>query len=425
MQPDPTAAPAIDSQQHQYREQLMMMPLPPQGAFWPQQPQPQLAVQQFPQQVSSGDEIRTLWIGGLQHWMDENYVHECFASTQDLLSVKIIRNKQTGLSEGYGFMEFASNVAAQMVLQNYNGLQMPMAEQFYRLNWATNTGAENRSEDFTIFVGDLASDDTDEQLREIFRAKYLSVKGAKVITDRVTGRSKGYGFVTFGDRNEQDRAITEMDGMLCSSRPMRIGPGITKQTTVYQQPYPPQLVELDAENDPNNTTLFVGGLDPNVTVEMLMETFGQYGQLVHAKIPLGKRCGFVQYSNRASAELALQMLHGIVLGQRPIRLSWGRRSANKQVQHANPFQMQQPDPNQWNGAYYGDGQGYNAGYGYGTQPQQTDSNPPNGVYYGGIQGSNADYSYATQPYNAYATQSQDPNMFISIAPNANYQQHPQ
>lgn len=44
--------------------------------------------------------------------------------------------------------------------------------------------------------------------------------------------------------------------------------------------------------------VFVGGLDPNVTDEHLKQVFSQYGQLVHVKIPLGKRCGFVQFADR-------------------------------------------------------------------------------------------------------------------------------
>jgi len=359
MQPSSVATPAIDAQQQQHHQQLMMMPLPreagfflqqpqpqlmvpqyPQQAFFPQQPQPQIMVQQYP------DEIRTLWIGGLQYWMDETYLSQhCFAYTQDLLSLKIIRNKQTGQPEGYGFLEFASHAAAQMALQNYNGLQMPMSDQFYRLNCATVDIGEKRPEDHTIFVGDLASDVTEDLLQKTFRDIYPSVKGAKVITDRTTGSSKGYGFVTFGDENEQVRAMTEMNGMACSSRRMRIGSAITKKTTVYQQPYP-KVVASGSEKDPNNTTLFVGGLDSTVTVEMLTQSFVQFGELVHVKIPAGKRCGFVQFSNRASAEVALQELHGTVLGHQPIRLSWGRNPANKQVQSAGWPQIQQPDPNQ-------------------------------------------------------------------------------
>lgn len=149
-----------------------------------------------------------------------------------VLSAKVIRNKQTNLPEGYGFIEFVSHAAAERVLQNYNGVPMPNTEQNFRLNWATYGAGERRPDegpDYTIFVGDLAGDVTDYVLQETFRVAYSSVKGAKVVTDRTTGRSKGYGFVRFADEGEQIRAMTEMNGVPCSTRPMRIGPAATKK----------------------------------------------------------------------------------------------------------------------------------------------------------------------------------------------------
>lgn len=44
--------------------------------------------------------------------------------------------------------------------------------------------------------------------------------------------------------------------------------------------------------------LFVGNLDANITDEHLRQVFGNYGQLLHVKIPVGKRCGFVQFADR-------------------------------------------------------------------------------------------------------------------------------
>lgn len=153
--------------------------------------------------------------------------------------MKVIRNKQTGQSEGYGFLEFANRATAERVLQAYNGSIMPNGGQNFRLNWATFSSGERRSDDspdYTIFVGDLAPDVTDYMLQETFRARYPTVKGAKVVIDRVTSRTKGYGFVRFGDEGEQLRAMTEMNGVLCSTRPMRIGPATNKNTTGGQQP---------------------------------------------------------------------------------------------------------------------------------------------------------------------------------------------
>jgi len=61
----------------------------------------------------------------------------------------------------------------------------------------------------------LAANVTDYLLQQTFRACYNSVKGAKVVIDRLTGRSKGYGFMKFVDENKQIRAMTEMQGVLC------------------------------------------------------------------------------------------------------------------------------------------------------------------------------------------------------------------
>ena len=160
-----------------------------------------------------------------------------------VLSAKVIRNKQTGQSEGYGFVEFYSRATAEKVLQNYNGTMMPNTDQAFRLNWATFSTGDRRSDassDLSIFVGDLAIDVTDAMLQDAFASRYSSIKGAKVVIDSNTGRSKGYGFVRFGDENERTRAMTEMNGVYCSSRPMRIGVATPKKTYGYQQQYSSQ-----------------------------------------------------------------------------------------------------------------------------------------------------------------------------------------
>lgn len=67
---------------------------------------------------------------------------------------------------------------------------------------------------------------------------YPSVRGAKVVIDASTGRSKGYGFVKFADENEKNRAMVEMNGMYCSTRAMRISNAIPKRPTTSKLEYP-------------------------------------------------------------------------------------------------------------------------------------------------------------------------------------------
>ncbi|XVE93333.1 hypothetical protein REPUB_Repub01dG0183000 [Reevesia pubescens] len=332
------------------------------------------------QQGSNTDEVKTIWIGDLVLWMDETYLHGCFSQTGEVSSVKIIRNKQTGQSEGYGFVEFYSHATAEKVLQSYNGSLMPNTELPFRLNWASFGVNERRSDsgsDLSIFVGDLAADVTDTILHETFSSRYQSVKGAKVVIDSNTGRSKGYGFVRFSDENEKSRAMTEMNGEFCSSRPMRIGVATPKKASGYQQQYSSQALVLaggqasngavgqgsQSDNDSNNATIFVGGLDSDVSDDDLRQPFSQFGEIISVKIPPGKGCGFVQFANRKNAEEAIQSLNGVTIGKQTVRLSWGRNIGNKQ--------WRGDSGNQWNGGYYR-GQGY-GGYGYGyATPQNQD-----------------------------------------------------
>ncbi|GFP97028.1 polyadenylate-binding protein rbp45b [Phtheirospermum japonicum] len=433
MQPGTTMLPppvAPSQYQHQPPQQpsQQWMPQQPQQALYqvppPQQPaaagyyyqqQQAQAAAVPPQQYSAAppsqaqtiheDGIRSLWIGDLQYWMDEQYLYNCFATSGEVVSAKVIRNKQTGQSEGYGFIEFASHAAAERNLQAYNGSLMPTSEQPFRLNWASMGSGEKRDDapEYTIFVGDLAADVTDYMLLEAFRANYPSIKGAKVVTDRITGRTKGYGFVRFGDESEQIRAQTEMNGRFCSTRPMRIGPAANKQKVggstkgcqealSYKglEPISAEMITLLVPGfvltmesgrgtkvceTAYSTQIFVGNLDSNVTDDHLRQVFGQYGQLVHVKIPVGKRCGFVQFADRSCAEEAIKTLNGTQLAGQNIRLSWGRSPSNKQV-----------DPNQWSGSsgYYGyTPTGYET-YGYAPAAAAAAQDP--NLYYAGYPG---------------------------------------
>ncbi|XP_009615947.1 polyadenylate-binding protein RBP47B' [Nicotiana tabacum] len=327
-------------------------------------------------QPATLEEVRTLWIGDLPYWADESYLHSWFAQTAEVLSIKVIRNKITGQPEGYGFVEFNSHAVAERILQSYNGTQIPGTEVTFRLNWASFGIGERRDAgpEHSIFVGDLAPDVTDYLLQETFRTHYPSVRGAKVVTDPNTGRTKGYGFVKFADENERNRAMTEMNGMYCSTRPMRISAATPKKTTPIQQQYaavvkavyppavyPPTVQTIPVDNDLTNTTVYVGNLDPNLTEEELRQVFLQFGEIVYVKIPASKGCGFVQFTARSSAEEAIQRMQGALVGQQVVRVSWGRSPTAKQ--DAGVW-SQPADPSQWN-AYYGYGQGYDA-YAYGA-----------------------------------------------------------
>ena len=75
--------------------------------------------------------------------------------------------------------------------------------------------------DNKLFVGGLSFDTTDMSLRDGF-ARFGDITEAKVITDRDTGRSRGFGFVTFSDPASAKAAIAEMDGRELDGRSIKV-----------------------------------------------------------------------------------------------------------------------------------------------------------------------------------------------------------
>jgi RNA recognition motif-containing protein len=69
-------------------------------------------------------------------------------------------------------------------------------------------------DDFRIFVGDLGNDVNDDLLARTF-SKYPSFLKARVIRDKWTKKTKGYGFVSFKDPHDFIQAMREMNGQHC------------------------------------------------------------------------------------------------------------------------------------------------------------------------------------------------------------------
>jgi len=78
-----------------------------------------------------------------------------------------------------------------------------------------------------LFVGGLSWDTTDDGLRQAF-ASYGEITEAKVITDRDTGRSRGFGFVTFARSEDAKTAISKADGTSLDGKTIKVNEAQTK-----------------------------------------------------------------------------------------------------------------------------------------------------------------------------------------------------
>ena len=72
-----------------------------------------------------------------------------------------------------------------------------------------------------VYVGNLPFSFTNEKLSELF-SKYGEVSEVVVITDKYSGRSKGFGFVTFTEDSAAQKAISDMDGEEVEGRALKV-----------------------------------------------------------------------------------------------------------------------------------------------------------------------------------------------------------
>uniref|UniRef100_A0A095ASF8 RNA-binding protein 42 n=1 Tax=Schistosoma haematobium TaxID=6185 RepID=A0A095ASF8_SCHHA len=87
--------------------------------------------------------------------------------------------------------------------------------------WEDPTLVEWDPNDFRLFCGDLGNEVTDDTLARAFN-RYPSFQKAKVVRDKRTSKSRGYGFVSFSDPGDFTRAMREMNGKYVGNRPIKL-----------------------------------------------------------------------------------------------------------------------------------------------------------------------------------------------------------
>lgn len=88
-------------------------------------------------------------------------------------------------------------------------------------SWQDKSLLEWPEDDFRIFVGDLGNEASDDLLAKAFE-HYPSYQMSRVIKDKTSGKTRGYGFVSFKDPWDMTKALREMQGKYVGNRPIKV-----------------------------------------------------------------------------------------------------------------------------------------------------------------------------------------------------------
>lgn len=160
------------------------------------------------QQEHQKGESKTLIVNNLSYSATEVTLQEVFKKAS---SIKVPQNNQ-GRPKGYAFVDFATTEDAREALNSYNNTEIE--GRTIRLEFSSQKGNTNArggggfsQQSKTLFVRGLSEDTTEETLRESFEGSI----SARIVTDRDTGSSKGFGFVDFSSAEDAKAAKEAME----------------------------------------------------------------------------------------------------------------------------------------------------------------------------------------------------------------------
>ncbi|XP_047451617.1 ELAV-like protein 2 isoform X2 [Mugil cephalus] len=172
--------------------------------------------------VESGsieDSKTNLIVNYLPQNMTQEELKSLFGSIGEIESCKLVRDKITGQSLGYGFVNYVDPKDAEKAINTLNGLRLQT--KTIKVSYARPSSASIR--DANLYVSGLPKTMTQKELEQLF-SQYGRIITSRILVDQVTGVSRGVGFIRFDRRVEAEEAIK---GLNCQKPP-----GATEPITV-------------------------------------------------------------------------------------------------------------------------------------------------------------------------------------------------
>ncbi|XP_064951075.1 28 kDa ribonucleoprotein, chloroplastic-like [Musa acuminata AAA Group] len=173
---------------------------------------------------SEPPEEAKLFVGNLPYDMDSEKLAQLFDKAGVVEVAEVIYNRETDQSRGFGFVTMSTVEEAEKAVEMFH--RYDVSGRLLTVNKAAPRGSRvERTREFgpslRVYVGNLPWQVDDGRLEQVF-SEHGKVLEARVIYDRETGRSRGFGFVKMASQAETDDAIAALDGQSLDGRALRV-----------------------------------------------------------------------------------------------------------------------------------------------------------------------------------------------------------
>jgi nucleolin len=191
----------------------------------------------------------------------------------------------------------------------------------------TETAADNSP---NLFAGNLSWNVDEDWLRREFE-EFGELAGVRIMTERETGRSRGFGYVEYVEASSAKAAYEAKKDSEIDGRTINLD--YAKPRDATQQSAPRDKAQTRArsygdQTSPESSTLFIGNLSFNTNEDVVRETFQEQGTILGIRLPTDpesgrpKGFGYIEFSSVDEARQAMSDLNGADVGGRAIRLDY-------------------------------------------------------------------------------------------------------
>ncbi|MED6195858.1 hypothetical protein PIB30_041887 [Stylosanthes scabra] len=166
-----------------------------------------------------------LFVGNLPFDVDSQRLAMLFEQAGAVEIAEVIYNRATDRSRGFGFVTMSTIEEADRAVEKFSGYELD--GRTLTVNKAAPRGTQPErtprafDSSLRVYVGNLPWDVDNIRLEQIF-SEHGKVEQARIVYDRETGRSRGFGFVTMSSETDMNDAIAALDGQNLDGRSLRV-----------------------------------------------------------------------------------------------------------------------------------------------------------------------------------------------------------
>ncbi|XP_075294062.1 polyadenylate-binding protein 4 isoform X2 [Opisthocomus hoazin] len=285
--------------------------------------------------------VGNVFIKNLDKSIDNKALYDTFSAFGNILSCKVVCDENG--SKGYAFVHFETQDAADRAIEKMNGMLLNDRKVFVgrfksRKEREAELGA--KAKEFTnVYIKNFGDDMDDERLKELF-SKYGKTLSVKVMTDP-TGKSKGFGFVSFEKHEDANKAVEEMNGKDINGKMVFVGRAQKKVERQAELKRKFEQLKQERLSRYQGVNLYIKNLDDTIDDEKLRKEFSPFGSITSAKVMLedgrSKGFGFVCFSSPEEATKAVTEMNGRIVGSKPLYVALAQRKEERKAHLTNQY----------------------------------------------------------------------------------------